>query len=307
MLSALITGIGGFVGSHLSTHLLELGWQVDGFDQRGKNRKNHFNGDIKDRDAFQAALRACKPDILVHLAGLIKSQQPEDLYKANVLGTMTLFESLVETECRPIVIIASSSAVYGPGSGSRPISEKSKPRPITHYAVSKLAQEIVALRYLYSFQLPVIVLRLFNLIGPGQSPHLACSAFARQIALAELNGEEHIVTGDLSAQRDFIDVRDAVRAFGMVAEKGKAGDVYNVCSGRAVLIKHCLDEMLSMSQRQLKIQVDEERVQKHDVSIQVGNAQKLNQITGWHPQISLRQSLSDLLADWRQRIQSGLE
>jgi GDP-4-dehydro-6-deoxy-D-mannose reductase len=307
MLSALITGIGGFVGSHLSTHLHELGWQVYGLDQRGGNRKHVFYGDLADRHTFQAALSDCKPDILFHLGGLIKSHQPEDLYRANVLGTLALLESLVETEWRPIVIVASSSAVYGSGSGARPLSEKFKPRPVTHYAVSKLAQELVALHYLDAVRLPVMVLRMFNLIGPGQSPHLACSAFARQIALAEVHGGDEVVTGDLGARRDFIDVRDAVRAFALVAEKGKAGEVYNVCSGQAVFIRDCLEEMLSLSQRPLKIRMDAEKIQKHDVSIQVGNAHKLHQITGWSPQIHLRKSLSDLLVYWRQRVKSGLE
>jgi len=308
VLSALITGITGFIGSHLSAHLIELGWQVHGFDlHAGKDAKNIFVGDISDGVAFQATLRECEPQIVFHLAGLIKSTQPESLYQANLLSTISLFESLCETGQRPVVIVASSSAVYGSGFGGRPISETFKPRPATHYAISKLAQEIAALRYFDVYQLPVLIVRMFNLLGPGQSPDLACSAFARQIALAEVNGDVEIVTGDLSAQRDFIDVRDAARAFASIAEKGKAGDIYNVCSGRAVLMRKCLDEMLSMSPRQFKVRVEAGRVQKNDVPIQVGNARKLNQITGWRPQISLTQSLSDLLEYWRQRVESGLE
>jgi GDP-4-dehydro-6-deoxy-D-mannose reductase len=224
-----------------------------------------------------------------------------------LFGTLTLFESLLKIGQCPVVIVASSSAVYGSGFQGKPISENFKPRPATHYALSKLAQEIVALRYFDVFQLPVIIVRMFNLLGPGQSPDLACSAFAYQIALAELNGHSEIVSGDLSARRDFIDVRDAVRAFGLIAEKGKYGDIYNVCSGHAVPVRKCLEELLAMSPRQLKVRMDFGRVQKNDVPIQVGNARKLNQTTGWHPQISLHQSLSDLLASWRQRVRSGLE
>jgi GDP-4-dehydro-6-deoxy-D-mannose reductase len=306
MPNALITGINGFVGRHLSAHLLELGWQVYGFDRRAIG-KNVFIGDIADRNAFQAALRECKPNFLFHLAGLIKSSQPERLYQANLLGTVTLFESLLEVEERPVVIVASSSAVYGSGFGGRPISEKFKPRPVTHYAVSKLVQEITALRYFDAFNLQVRVARMFNLLGPGQSPDLACSAFARQIALAETKNDDEIITGDLSARRDFVDVRDAVRAFALLAENGKSGQTYNVCSGNAVLMKKCLDEMLSMSPRQFKIRMDPLRVQKNDVPIQVGSARKLNQATGWCPQIPLRRSLSDLLEYWRQRVKSGLE
>lgn len=308
MLSALITGISGFVGNHLSNHLLELGWQVYGFDQQaGKHGEKVFTGDIADSRALQAALRECKPDIVFHLAGLIKSQRPEMLYHANLLGTVTLFESLLEVGKRPMVIVASSSAVYGSGFGGRPISETFKPRPMTHYAVSKLAQETAALRYFDAFQLPVLVVRMFNLLGPGQSPDLACSAFARQIALAEARQGDEIVTGDLSAHRDFVDVRDAVHAFALLAETGRSGQVYNVCSGQAIQMRKCLEEMLSMSPRPFKVRVDSERVQKNDVPIQVGSARKLNKVTGWHPQISLRESLSDLLNYWRQNAESGLE
>lgn len=308
MPTALITGISGFVGNHLSNHLLELGWQVYGFGQRASAEQRHiFIGDLANRDAFQAALQSCKPDVLLHLAGLIKASSPEELYAANFLATMNLFESVLASGQRPVLVVASSSAVYGSGLGDRPITERFKPRPTNHYAVSKLTQEIAALRYFDTFQLPVIIIRMFNLLGPAQSPDLACSAFARQIALGETNGDHEIVTGDLSTHRDFVDVRDAVRAFVLLAEKGKSGQVYNVCSGRTVLMKKCLEVMLSMSPRSFKVRVDVDRVQKNDVPIQIGDAHKLNQLTGWHPQISLKQSLSDLLDYWRQKVKSELE
>ncbi len=308
MAVALITGISGFVGEHLSAHLLELGWQVYGFDQRpGAQGQNTFTGDMADSEAFQAALYACKPDILLHLAGLIRAAEPEKLYSANFLGTVTLFESLLASDQRPTVVLASSSAVYGSGFGDKPITEKFRPRPVTHYAVSKLMQEITALRYFDAFQLPVIVARMFNLLGPGQSPDLACSAFARQIARAELYGEDEIVTGDLNARRDFVDVRDAVQALALVAEKGNAGQIYNVCAGHGILIRKCLDEMLSMSPRQYRVTIDTGNLQEHDIPVQIGDPHKLKQVTGWQPHISLKRSLSDLLAYWRQRVKSGLE
>ena len=308
MQRVLITGISGFLGTHLRHHLVELGLQVFGYDQRAAvGVKDIVAGDITDRDATRNALKQFQPHVIFHLAGLIKSDHPEAFYGANLLGTINLFDSLLETGQHPVVIIPSSSAVYGPGVGSRPISEKFRLRPMTHYAVSKLAQEIAALRYLHAFRLPVIIVRMFNLLGPGQSPDLACSAFARQIAMAEVRGDDEIITGDLSHRRDFIDVRDAARAFALLVEKGKSGQVYNVCSGHAVLVRKCLDELLSMSPRQFKVRVDAGKVQKNDIPIQVGSARKLNQATGWRPQVSLKQSLSDLLEYWRQRVKSGLE
>lgn len=303
-----ITGISGFVGSHLTEYLLLNNQHVSGFDLHSSGVSVDFHqGELADRAKVLHALNEVRPDIIFHLAGLIKSNQPQALYHANLLGTVALFDSLMELEQHPVVVVASSSAVYGSGFGGRPISEKFKPRPVTHYAVSKLAQEIVALRYFDAFQIPVMILRMFNLLGPGQPADLACSAFARQIALAELRGENHIVTGNLEARRDFVDVRDAVRAFALIAEKGKPGQVYNVCSGRAVTLLQCLDQMVSMSPRQFNVRVDEDRVQNHDVPVQVGNVHKLNQITGWHPQISLRESLQALLNDWRERVKSEVE
>ncbi len=305
---ALITGASGFVGEHLARSLTLQGWQVFGFDRHRENdQKNWYVGDLMSPGILANAMKKCQPDVVFHLAGLLKSSQPESLYRANLLGTIILFESLLESGQRPMVIVASSSAVYGSGFGGRPITEKFRPRPLTHYAVSKLAQETAALRYFDAFQLPVIIVRMFNLLGPGQSPDLACSAFARQIVRAELCGEDEIITGDLSARRDFIDVRDAVRALALVAEMGKAGQIYNICSGHGVLIKKCLNEMLSLSPRQFRVVIDTGNFQEHDIPVQIGDPRKLKQVTGWQPRISLKRSLSDLLEHWRQRVKSGLE
>lgn len=304
----LITGISGFIGEHLANFLAVQGWQVFGFDlHRGSDQRNLYVGDLMDRGVLANAVKESQPDVVFHLAGLIKSDQPHELYHYNLLGTVSLFESLLESGQHPKVILASSSAVYGSGFGGRPISEKFKPRPVTHYGVSKLAQEIVALRYFDAVKMPVVILRMFNLLGPGQSSDLACSAFARQIALAEVNGRKEIVTGHLETCRDFIDVQDAIRAFVLLAEKGKAGQTYNACSGNAVRIGTCLDEMLAMSPRQLKVRVDAARIQKNDIPVQRGNARKLNRLGGWHPEISLKQSLSELLDYWRQRVKLEVE
>jgi len=305
---ALITGISGFIGDHLASYLVSQGWQVSGFDRRaGSANRNVYVGDLMDRGALKIALKKCQPNVIFHLAGSIKSEHPEVLYESNLLGTLALFEGLLDVNQCPTVVLAGTGAVYGAGFGDRLISEKFRPRPVTHYAVSKLAQETLALRYFDAFKLPVVILRMFNLIGPGQSSALSCSAFARQIALAEAHGKDEIVTGDLSARRDFIDVRDAVRAFALLAEKGRAGQIYNVCSGHAVLMRGCLDEMLSMSPRQFKVRMDARRLQKNDIPIQIGTAQKLSHLTAWRPQISLNQSLSDLLTYWRQRVKLELE
>jgi len=303
MKNALITGISGFVGNHLREELIRAGWQVFGFDVRSSGDKV-FVGDLSDRTALSQAIIECKPDVVFHLAGVIKSNETETYYKSNLFGTLNLMDTIMSSGYQPKVVIASSSAVYGLTKGSRPITERAPLHPVTEYAVSKAAQETAALRYYYAFGLPVIIVRMFNLLGPGQSPDLACSAFARQIALAENSKQTEIVTGSLEAKRDFVDVRDAVRAFALLAEKGEAGQTYNVCSARGVTIQKCLSEMMSMSRKQLSARIDPGRVQKNDIPVQVGSYQKLHKATAWNPKISLGQSLSDLLNDWRERIKA---
>lgn len=306
MKRALITGISGFVGKHLRNELLREGWHVFGFDIRVAG-ENVFVGDLSDRALLSQVMLACQPDAVFHLAGIIKSSDAQAYYTSNLFGTLNLLNAVLQLEKRPKVVLASSSAVYGLTKSVRPITERSPLRPVTEYAVSKVAQETAALRYHYAFGLDVVIVRMFNLLGPGQSPDLACSAFARQIALAEFSEQTEIVTGNLDAKRDFVDVRDAARAFVLLAEKGEAGQAYNVCSGNAVAIQECLQEMMLQSQKQLSARVDAARVQKNDVPVQVGSFQKLHKVTGWNPRISLKQSLSDLLNDWRERVKLELK
>lgn len=308
MTRVLITGSSGFVGSHLTRNLLAKNWQVAGFDILPANNLKHFyQGELSDKKAITHALQEFKPDVVFHLAGLIKSNEPQDLYTANVQTTVTLLDVVLECNLKPQIILASSSAVYGLTSGEKKITEKSQIRPATHYAVSKAAQELVALRYFDEGLLPVKIIRMFNLLGPGQSPALACSSFARQIALAEKHGKDEIFTGNLDALRDFVDVRDAVRAFDMIVENGETGEIYNVCSGMAVSLQMCLSEMLSQAQRQLTPKIEAKRVQKNDIPIQAGSYQKIKKACGWSPEISLKVSLTDLLNDWRERVKLDVE
>jgi GDP-4-dehydro-6-deoxy-D-mannose reductase len=302
---AFLTGISGFVGSHLATYLSGKGWTVSGYDLRPPRVECDFYlGDLSDVSAMEAAVRKSAPDIIFHLAGILKSESHETHYKAHVFGTISLLDALALSGKSPKVVIASSSAVYGPGTGRRPLTEGFDLRPQTHYALSKAAQEMVAQRYWHVYGFPVICVRTFNLLGPGLSPEMACSAFARQIALAEHSGRTAVIsTGDLGAKRDFVDIRDAVHAYALIAEHGQPGEVYNVCSGRAVAVSECLDILLRQARVPVEAVLDPAKVQKNDVPIQVGSAKKLKQLMGWEPMVSLEQSLMDLLNDWRQRVE----
>jgi GDP-4-dehydro-6-deoxy-D-mannose reductase len=302
---ALITGISGFVGRHLANHLSAEGWHVAGYDLRPPRVDCEFYpGDLSDVPAVEAAVKKSAPDVVFHLAGILKSDVYENLYKAHVFATITLLDAVLASGVLPTVIIASSSAVYGSGNGRKPINEKSGLAPQTHYALSKAAQEMVALRYFHAHELPVVCVRTFNLLGPGLSPDMACSAFARQIALAERSGKTGtITTGTLAAKRDFVDVRDAVRAYEAIAKKGKPGEVYNVCSGRAVAVGECLSILLKQARVPMEAVLDPAKVQSSDVPIQIGSAKKLHEAAGWSPRIALKKSLIGLLNDWRERVE----
>lgn len=303
MTNVLITGISGFVGQYLKRHLAFNEFAVFGLDVHGSGQNKVFRGSITDRKNLLDALEKSKPDFIYHLAGILKSAELPEFYNVHVLGTAALLDAVLEVGLRPRIVIASSSAVYGAGIGKRPITESFKPRPATHYAVSKLAQEIVAMRYQTSAGLPVICVRTFNLLGPGLSPDMAPSAFAKQIAKAELVHEpKTIYTGDLSSRRDYVDVRDAVVAYSLIAEHGRAGQIYNVCSGRATSIKTCLQVLLDQAMIPVEVVLDHKRLQSHDVSIQVGDAKKLRESVGWKPIISVKESLLDLLNYWREKM-----
>jgi GDP-4-dehydro-6-deoxy-D-mannose reductase len=305
MSNELIIGASGFVGRHLAKHLALTGQTVYGFDRFSSDHvQGKIQGDLFDQKLLAHTLAEIQPQVIYHLAGILKSNQPDEFYRVHVSGTVALCEAIIEVGIRPLLVFASSSAVYGPGLGAKPITEGFKPRPVTHYAVSKLAQEMVAFRYQRVYNLPVIGLRMFNLIGPGLSADMACSAFARQIALAEKNGGDSIATGDLSARRDFVDVRDAVRAFQMIAVHGQSGQVYNVCSGWAISIRECLDILLRLTPRPLQVVHDQARQQDNDVPVQMGSAERIRRQSGWQTQIPMQASLSDLLDDWRQKVKS---
>lgn len=310
MKTAFITGISGFVGRHLTAYLHGLNWRVAGSDLRPVSSRHgapdisaFYQADINDRAMLRQAICETRPDVIFHLAGVIKSNTPDRYYQAHVLGTVALLDAVVESELCPVVFIASSSAVYGSGLGSRPITEQFKPRPATHYGVSKLAQELAALHYFTSFGLRVFLVRTFNLLGPGLSPQLACSDFARQIALAETKGEPStIFTGNISARRDFVDVRDAVSAYVGLVENGKAGQAYNVASGQAVAVRECLDFLRKQAGVTVDAVLEPSRVQKDDIPVQAGSIKRLQAVTGWEPEFSKEQSLLDMLEDWRQRV-----
>ncbi|MBN1922874.1 MAG: GDP-mannose 4,6-dehydratase [Anaerolineae bacterium] len=301
----LITGAAGLCAHHLINLLSALGYHIFGFDQKPMSDPNieAFTGDIVDILQVKAVLNQTKPKYIFHLAAHTDpSLSYEELHHVNVLGTLRLLNAAREACPQSTIVITSSSAAYGRvPPEALPITENHPFAPITPYAVSKVTQEMVAYEQFAQHDLHIVRTRAFNLIGPGETTHFVTSAFARQIAEIEADLREPTLrVGNLDAVRDFTDVRDAVLAYHLLAKQGKAGEVYNVCSGQGTAIRDLLDILLDLStRRDIAIQVDPARLQPSDVPIQIGDASKLHDLTGWTPAIPLRQTLEDVLNYWR--------
>ena len=300
----LITGISGFTGRHLLHSLLPEKARIAGFDLAIDFKNDDvksFTGSLLNQHRIDEVIAATRPEIIFHLAGILKTDLPEQFYTINVGGTAALLEAIVRSGQLPRLILFSSSAVYGESRGVNPISEAKTVEPLTSYGHSKLAMEWIAKSYAAEYDIPIVLCRPFNLVGPGLAATMVLSSFARQLACAERGLKKTIEVGNLEARRDFLDVRDGVQAYRLLAEHGQAGETYNVCSGQAISIRVCLEILLSFSDTRPDIVHDPNRIQKDDLVVQVGDSSKIHALTGWEPRIPLEKSLKDLLDDWRGR------
>lgn len=307
--SALITGAAGFIGRNLAAFLLEQGIQSFGLDRPTAARPSDwteqwFEGDITDAERIFSIVREVEPYYVFHLAALIKTESLADLLAVNVIGTQCLLD-VVEKICpQARVLIAGTSAEYGLARPEElPIREENPLRPLSPYGVSKVAQSLLAAQYAYRHGLNIIRTRTFNLIGPGEPETLVCSAFAKQIVQIKLGLRPPLIeVGNLEAERDFLDVRDAVRAYWMAAEKGESGQVYNICSGSSVSIRKLLETLIDLANIHVQVNHTPARFTKWDVPDQIGEPDRLRNLTGWAPTFTLQRSLEDLLDDWQNRI-----
>jgi len=303
---ALITGVNGFVGKYLVHELQEKGHSVSGiglqpFEQQGVHYKVV---NIMDRIELEQAMAELNPDIVFHLAGIASVahswRYPKASFEVNVIGTINLLEALKGRVIRSIVFVGSSE-IYGPG---RRLGEKFKEttsaNPQSPYATSKYAAERIALQLGQAYKLPVILTRPFNHIGVGQNEGFVVPDFARQIIEAsKLN--ESIRAGRLDVYRDFTDVRDIVRAYRLLAEKGQAGETYNICSGKARRISDILD-LMRTEYKNLNVELDESKMRPVENIYSVGNNDKIRTAIGWEPLYPIEDSLSGVLAEWEKRL-----
>lgn len=318
-MKVLITGIGGFVGSHLTELLLsKKGIDVFGIERWKASTENiehikdqiKFYGecDINDIVSMRDILKKIKPDYIIHLAAQsfvpTSWTAPAETLKTNIIGQVNLFEALRSLELNPRILIAGSSEEYGYVKKNEvPIKETHDLRPLSPYAVSKVGQDYLGYQYFRSYGMKIIRTRAFNHSGPRRGEYFACSNFAKQIAMIE-NGKRRpiIYVGNLDAKRDFTDVRDMVKAYWLLMIKGKPGDVYNISSGKTYSIKQVLNILLKMSKVKIEVKQDPERMRPSDVPILLGDCSKMRKLTGWKPEIPFEKTLKDILEYWRGRV-----
>jgi len=312
----LITGINGFVGSHLAEYCLNKKCIVYGTILKGSEKNNiqdieskitEYEGDLTDFYFVDKILKEIKPSKIFHLAGESSVgnswNNPSKTFKNNIIPESNLFQSIKEmSDYNPWISIACSSEEYGK-SENFPINEKEPLKPISPYGLSKFVQDIFAKQYFKNHNFNVIRLRAFTHIGPRQRGTFVCSSFAKQIAQIEKGLIEPIIkVGNLEPKRDFTDVRDITRAYWLSLEKGKPGDVYNLCSGYkgTYSIQEILNQLLKLSKGEIKIQEESNLMRKSDLPLSVGDNTKFVQQTGWKPEISIDKTLKDLLDYWRE-------
>ncbi|UHA72288.1 GDP-mannose 4,6-dehydratase [Paenibacillus sp. 481] len=316
-MKALVTGIAGFVGSHMAEFLLERNIEVVG-TIRNRSRMEHITHiqdqirliecELRDPFSVESLLTQEKPDLIFHLAAQsfvpTSWNSPIDTIHNNVAGQLNIFEAVRRLNLSCKIQIACSSEQYGHVEPHEtPIREENPLRPLSPYAVSKAAQDYLGYQYYKSYGLHVIRTRTFNHTGPRRGEQFVTSNFAKQIAEIEKGIRPPIVSvGNLSAQRDFTDVRDVVRAYWLALESGEVGECYNIASGSCVTIREMLDMLLAMSTVQIDTVPDPSRMRPSDVEILLGDASKFEQRTGWKPEIPFEQTLADLLQYWRQLV-----
>ncbi len=269
---------------------------------------NLLVADIADASSMRRLVAAVRPDRVFHLAALSfvpgSWNAPAETFEVNVVGQINLFEAIRDSGLDPLVHVAGSSEQYGlVHEHEVPMTESNPFRPLSPYAVSKVAQELLAWQYHRSHGLKTVVTRGFNHTGPRRGEIFVTSSFAKQVAEIEKGLRAPVVeVGDLTSRRDWTDVRDPVRGYWLALEKGQPGEVYNVGSGVSRSIGEMLDVLLSLTRRRIEVRQEASRLRPSDVKILWADPSKFKRQTGWQPEIPFEQTMRDLLDYWRKRV-----
>lgn len=323
MKNVLITGINGFVGSHLAELLVsKKKYNVYGTVREKsptekslenieaiKDQLTLIGMELSDKQSVENTIKESKPDYLFHLAAQsfvpASWERPEETIIDNVVGTIKIFEMLRKNNLNPKTLIVGSSEEYGLVYPNEiPIKETNPLRPLNPYGVSRLAQDKLAFQYYKVHNLNIIISRVFNHTGPRRRPEFVTSNFAKQIVEIELGIKKpEIEVGNLESIRDFTDVRDIVKAYILAVEKCVPGEVYNICSGKGYKVSDVLKILLDISKNDdIVIKQDKNKMRVGDNPILIGDNTKFCKQTGWHPEIPFEQTLKDLLDYWRNKL-----
>ena len=299
-MKALVTGASGFVGKHLIEHLEESGDDVFGTDIVSGGP------DLSDLGGLADLFHDVLPEVIFHLAGQADVghswNTANETFRSNAEGTLNVLAAARSAGGVRIVTVTSAD-IYGIVSPKDlPLSEEAPFRPVSPYSASKASADLLALQAYLGYNQEVIRVRAFNHLGPGQSDKFVCSALAARIAHNELHGVSKLAIGNLTAKRDFTDVRDVVRAYRLLALTGKSGEAYNVCSGVSMSIERIASELLALSTMPMELVVDSDLLRPIDLPDLRGNPEKIARDTGWKPELTLNQTLTDLIGYWRLQL-----
>lgn len=304
----LITGASGFVGGLLARAEIERGSQVIGIHDPQESPDLPFESkgvDIRDEKTLQDFITPLKPQRVYHLAAISSvrmcEENPSLCFGVNVTGTLNLLDALSRLEEKPRVLFASSCEVYGNVDPSRqPVNEDTRPAPINVYGLSKLMGEEICQFYMREHGLPIIISRGFNHTGPGQKDSFVFPHVASTLVKIEKGAAEAVLRmGNLSVRRDVLDARDVVRAYMTAADKAKPGSTYNVTSGRCISIEEGVRMLVEISGLRVKIVRESSRMRTYDIPRLTGDASRIGKDLGWRAEISLEQTMKDLLSYWR--------
>lgn len=312
-MKAFIIGGAGFVGKYLIDHLRnDLKWSVGvsklPSEQLDRNDVEIFDLNILKKADIEKLFKKIRPDYIFHLAAQssvsLSWKDPALTVDVNIKGAVNVLDAIRTLDYKPRVLLIGSGEEYGHVLEEEvPIDESNRLRPGNLYAATKACQNVIGKIYADAYDLDIIMVRAFNHIGPGQSPTFVVSDFCKQVAEIEAGKREPVIcVGNLSAKRDFTDVRDVVRAYSLLIEKGEKGETYNVGSGQAIAIEDILQKILSLSSTNIKVEIDKTKFRPVDVPLIEANIQKLQKVTGWLPEINLANTIAETLEFWRKNI-----